>query len=220
MSNKKHYVNNNKFYKALKEYKEDLRIARIKEEDPPKIPEYVGYCVYLIATRLAGSYNFIGYSYLDEMVSDAIETCIRYLDKFDTEKYDNPHAYFTTVCYNAFLFRMRREKKQTAIKSSMLKNYTLHNFLSIEDFIINNLGGEDFAYLQYLLEYDDEDKGKKDNSSAPRRPGRKSNKQKEQEKIMQERQDEIDRYEYFSSKNTVTEDKFDELSHYFEGIEE
>jgi hypothetical protein len=77
----------------------------------PKISNYLGTCFTNIATNLANKYNFAGYSYKDEMISDAIFDCIRYLHKFDPNKTRNPFAYFTQICYYAFLRKIDSEKE-------------------------------------------------------------------------------------------------------------
>lgn len=117
------YVNNKKLYEVMKEYHAEVKAAEASGAEPPRIPEYVGECFLLIATRLSSKLNFIGYTYKDEMVSDGIENCILYINNFNPEKSKNPFSYFTTVVYNAFLRRIEKEKKQTYLKH---KNYVKH----------------------------------------------------------------------------------------------
>ena len=78
--------------------------------------EYIGECIYKIATRLSTRPNFINYTYRDEMICDAIENCIQYIGNFNREKSDNAFAYITQICYYAFLRRIQKEKKQVFIK--------------------------------------------------------------------------------------------------------
>lgn len=95
----------------------------------PKIPEYIGECVLLIANRLSTKPNFINYPFREEMVSDGIENCICYIDNFDPFKSDNPFAYFTQIIYFAFLRRIQKEKKQLYIKHKTLENSLIFNEL-------------------------------------------------------------------------------------------
>jgi len=70
-----HYVDNKKLYTEMIVYLNKLNEAKeqgLKDKDLPRIPEYVGKTIYLIATRLATKPNFAGYSYKDEMISDGI----------------------------------------------------------------------------------------------------------------------------------------------------
>lgn len=117
------YVNNVDFMNALIEYKEKL-----KTSPNAKIPEYIGKCILDIANRFASRPNFYGYSFKDEMISDGIENCIQYLTNYDPQKSSNPFAYFTQICYYAFIRRIQREKKQSYIKHQLIKDMPLESF--------------------------------------------------------------------------------------------
>jgi DNA-directed RNA polymerase specialized sigma subunit len=112
----KNYVNNKSLLEALIQYKSDCKEAEECGDPTPKIPEYIGECIFLISTRLATKPNFSGYSYKDDMISDGIENCIQYIHNFDPEKSQNPFAYFTQIIWFAFLRRIQKEKKQMYIK--------------------------------------------------------------------------------------------------------
>ena len=111
-----HYVNNKEFTLAVAEYNESVKLAEEKGKTPPRMTEYIGECIYKIATRLSTRPNFINYTYRDEMICDAIENCIQYIGNFNREKSDNAFAYITQICYYAFLRRIQKEKKQVFIK--------------------------------------------------------------------------------------------------------
>ena len=113
----RHYVNNRDFYESIKVYK-----TKLTENENAKVPDYIGICIQQIATRLSTKPNFIGYSYRDEMISDAIENCMYALPKFNPERTNNPFAYFTQVAKNAFLRRISIEKKEQYTKYKNLQN--------------------------------------------------------------------------------------------------
>ena len=115
-----HYVNNKDFTAAVAEYVEQIKTAKEKEGTPPQMSEYIGECIYKIATRLSTRPNFINYTYRDEMICDAIENCIQYIGNFNVEKSNNAFAYITQICYYAFLRRIQKEKKQVIIKQRMI----------------------------------------------------------------------------------------------------
>src|SRR5210317_2028864 len=117
-----HYVNNKEFTAAVAEYSAGIKEAKANETDPPKMSEYIGECIYKIATRLSTRPNFINYTYRDEMICDAIENCIQYIDNFNPKKSSNAFAYITQICYYAFLRRIQKEKKQTKIKQKQIEN--------------------------------------------------------------------------------------------------
>jgi len=116
-----HYVNNKEFTEAVSEYADAYKEAAAKGSKKPMMSNYIGECIYKIATRLSTRPNFVNYTYRDEMISDAIENCIQYIGNFDSEKSKNAFAYITQICYYAFLRRIQREKKQSFIKQKMIE---------------------------------------------------------------------------------------------------
>lgn len=125
----KNYVDNKRLYAEMIKYTDAYKAAKLKDELPPKASNYIGECIWLIANRLSTNRNFIGYTYRDEMIGDAIENCLRYLHNFDPEKSSNPFAYFTQIMYYAFLRRIEKEKKQTYIKYKSMENSIAMNTL-------------------------------------------------------------------------------------------
>jgi hypothetical protein len=129
-----HYVNNKDFTAAVSEYAIAIKEAKESEGTPPQMSEYIGECIYKIATRLSTRPNFINYTYRDEMICDAIENCIQYLGNFNVEKSNNAFAYVTQICYYAFLRRIQKEKKQVYIKQQAIDatSLTLDAFDTID----------------------------------------------------------------------------------------
>lgn len=112
----RNYVNNKDLLEALITYKQNCLEATESGEQLPRIPDYIGKCIFQIATRLATKPNFSGYSYKDDMISDGIENCLLYIQNFNSEKSQNPFAYFTQIIWYAFLRRIQKEKKQMYIR--------------------------------------------------------------------------------------------------------
>jgi DNA-directed RNA polymerase specialized sigma subunit len=112
----RNYVNNKDLLEALIAYQKDCREAEDAGEERPRVPDYIGTCIYQIATRLATKPNFSGYSYKEDMISDGIENCLLYINNFNPEKSQNPFAYFTQIIWYAFLRRIQKEKKQMYIR--------------------------------------------------------------------------------------------------------
>jgi len=108
---KVHYVDNKKFFEEIVAYREKLHQARAAGLEDPRIPNYIGECIYKIATKLSTKPCFMNYSYREEMVSDGIENCILYFKDYDPSIGQNPFAYFTQVIYYAFLRRIGKEEK-------------------------------------------------------------------------------------------------------------
>jgi hypothetical protein len=123
MAKTSHYVNNADLLKAIVQYKKDCKEAKRDRNDKPKVPEYVGKCLLLIAENLSHKPNFNQYTFRDEMVGDGIENCILYFDNFDPKKSKNPFAYFTQIIYYAFLRRIHKEKKQLYAKYKVTEQF-------------------------------------------------------------------------------------------------
>ena len=121
-----HYVSNKEFTDAVSQYNQEVRLAEQNGETPPKMTEYIGECIYKIATRLSTRPNFINYTYRDEMICDAIENCIQYINNFNEDKSNNAFAYVTQICYYAFLRRIQKEKKQVYIKQQSINNANIN----------------------------------------------------------------------------------------------
>jgi len=144
---KNHYVNNADFLKALIQYKKECRKAKRENLKKPRIPEYVGKCLMLIAENLSHKPNFISYSFRDEMISDAIENCIMYFDNFDPKKSKNPFAYFTQIIYFAFLRRIHKEKKQLYVKYKSTEQIGVLD--EYEQFELEETGGTTKQFEMY-----------------------------------------------------------------------
>ena len=111
-----HYVDNEQFLESMIKYQNEVKQAKETDGPDPLIPEYLGECFMKIANRLSFRPNIINYEFRDDMISDGIENCIRYMNNFNPEKSSNPFAYFTQIIYYAFVRRIQKEKKQLYIK--------------------------------------------------------------------------------------------------------
>ena len=114
-----HYVSNKDFLAAIVERKKLIAEAEASGENPPQISNYLGECILKIANHLSYRPNFINYTYREEMISDGIENCLQYIDRFDPEVSKNPFSYFTQIIYFAFVRRITKEKKQQSIKEKL-----------------------------------------------------------------------------------------------------
>ena len=155
--NKSHYVDNKSFYAAMIEHKNKRKEAEEQGLVAPKISNYIGLCIFQIANKLSTKGNFINYTYRDEMVSDGIENCILYLNNFDPDKSNNPFAYFTRIIYNAFIFRIQKEKKQTYVKYKTFENSILsathEEAFDLENAISNDINLND-NMVSFVKDYE------------------------------------------------------------------
>ena len=98
-----------------------------------------------IAENLSHKPNFLSYTFRDEMIGDAIENCLMYVDNFDPKKSNNPFAYFTQITYYAFLRRIQKEKKQLYVK---YKSTEIAGVLDEFDLNENEEGGGQFRQFE------------------------------------------------------------------------
>jgi hypothetical protein len=133
-----HYVNNKEFSQSVVDYVTSVNEAHAKTEDGPIITEYIGRCFLKIAEGLSHKPNFVGYTYREEMVMDAVENCIKAIMNYDVKKatrtgLPNAFAYFTQITYFAFLRRIAKEKKQQDIKERYMDHAGASAFMDVGD---------------------------------------------------------------------------------------
>ena len=146
-----HYVDNKRLYTEMIKYINEYNAAKSKGVQPPQVNNYIGGCIWLIAERLSTNRNFVGYTFRDEMIGDAIENCLRYIHNFNPDKTNNPFAYFTQIMYYAFLRRIEKEKKQSYIKYKSMENSIAMNTLV-------ELAPDDMSHFQAVVVTMDYDK--------------------------------------------------------------
>lgn len=119
---KNNYVDNKKMYTALVKWRVECEDAELEHREKPRIPAYIGECLFHIATNMAKKYNFSRYIFKEEMVSDGLENAVAAVRNFDTEKSTNPFGYFSLVIHFAFIRRIRKEKKHLYTKYKLAQN--------------------------------------------------------------------------------------------------
>ena len=139
----KHYVNNEHFLDEMVVFRAGVKEAEATNGERPRVPEYIGECLFKIATHLARKPNFANYTFKEDMVSDGIENCLLYIDNFDPEKSKNPFAYFTQIIYYAFLRRIQKEKKHLYIKYKSMDNLIITSLIENngEEYVASSLNG-------------------------------------------------------------------------------
>lgn len=126
------YINNVEFLASFKKYIAERERCKSEGLEPPRIPEDIGTAFIQIATRLGTRYNFAGYTYRDEMVSDGIVNAVEAVNSFNPEKSSNPFGYFTQVIFWAFLRRIEKEKKERKTRDDMMMDETFEQFVQSE----------------------------------------------------------------------------------------
>ena len=148
---KKNYVNNAEFLSAMVEYKTKVKECEECGDPAPRIPNYIGECLYQIANRLSYKPNFINYSYREDMISDGLENAVLCINNFDPEKSKNPFAYFTQVIYFAFIRRIQKEKRQMYVKHKVIENSVIQGTAVTSSESAGDAGGP--AYIDLNNDY-------------------------------------------------------------------
>jgi DNA-directed RNA polymerase specialized sigma24 family protein len=106
------YINNKNLLAELRTY-----------EETGERTEELGRMFLLLAKRYSDRGNFAGYSWKDDMICEAVMTCIKYMHNFKTEiENPNPFAYFSRIIHNSFLNYIAKQKTHSKIKDICYKN--------------------------------------------------------------------------------------------------
>ena len=141
---RKHYVDNEAFFKELKKWKQKVLDNREMDDPDPPSTEFMGECFLRISEHLVMRPNFINYTFRDDLISDGVENCLLYAHNFNPEKSKNPFAYFTQIIYYAFIRRIQKEKKQTHVKHRMIEKQEFVPYVTMEGDSTNySVGGFD-----------------------------------------------------------------------------
>lgn len=128
------YLDNKKLHAALEEYLISREDAIAAGEEIPRITNFIGENIYLLSVNLARRPNFSGYTYRDDMISNAIELCIRYIHNYNFRLYKNPHAFFTQYAWRAFVDVINLEEKQSYLRAKMaVSPHEIHSALQEVD---------------------------------------------------------------------------------------
>jgi len=138
---KAHYINNKDFSYAVVEYVTECNEAKSKDQQVPKVTNYIAECFLKISEGLSRRPNFVRYTYREEMVMDAVENCLRAINNYKIETATrtgkpNAFSYFTQICYFAFIRRIAKEKRQQDIKFKFIEK------MGIEDFVQMGMDSE------------------------------------------------------------------------------
>jgi hypothetical protein len=123
------YINGKEFFEELKIYNvaylESIKLG----EGKPQVSDKIANAIVQISTRLMNSFNFVGYSFKDEMISDAILKCFDKVHRFDPSISENAFAFFTQCAYNAAINRIKIEQKESSVKARLIREKLSSEFV-------------------------------------------------------------------------------------------
>ena len=119
---KRHYIDDDNLTAILSEWKDRFDEQIAAGLPRPKLPEAVGEAIYDMSEAMGKRHNFSGYSYLDEMKSDAILHCVKYIHNFNPKKKSekkgkvSAFGYINMIIWRSFTHRIDAEKREQYLK--------------------------------------------------------------------------------------------------------
>jgi hypothetical protein len=152
-----HYINNKEFAAALTEHRKNWLASQEQGTPAPVVPDAIASQFLLLAKKLSTRFNFSGYSWKDDMISDAVISCLRSAHKFNSEVSPNAFGFFNILCWRAFVDVIKIEKEHSYIKAKMF--YAIPE----DSFDVQDQDVDDFSFVQEFIPYFDvQDFEKKD----------------------------------------------------------
>lgn len=112
----KNYIDNPSLTASLGAWSDACRKAAKQKQPAPPMPEDVGQAALQIATGYSKRSNFAGYTYVEDMVSEALLSVVKYAHSFNLKKSNNGFAYLTTIIHNSMVRFIQAEQKQSYVK--------------------------------------------------------------------------------------------------------
>lgn len=106
---KNYYIDKKEFHTELVEYNKTGIVS-----------EKLHLMFWLLAKNIARKSRFYGYTFKEDMITEAYMRCVRYAGSFNTEL-SNPYSYFTQLIHNKFQDMIWDEHDQQAVKWQYLK---------------------------------------------------------------------------------------------------
>lgn len=132
------YIDSQKFSKEVIEYVEAYHLSLDKDKDPPIVSNYIAKSFLLICENLSHRPNFVGYTYREDMVMDAVENCLKAISNYNPNYKSkagykiNAFNYFTTVAYWAMVRRIQKENKDVKLKNKIIDQSIISEFFTDE----------------------------------------------------------------------------------------
>ena len=148
-NNNNNYIDKKIFSKQIVDYTLTKKLAEQKKEPIPIVPDSIAKQFMMLAENLSHSRNFVGYTYRDDMVMDAVENCLKAITKYDPTAptksgKPNPFGYFTQISYYAMIRRIIKENKTISLKNKLIDKSVMF------DFFLDSDEDTDYIGRQYI----------------------------------------------------------------------
>lgn len=143
----RHYVDDDKLTEVLGKWSVEYKEQKLLGLPTPTLPKFVCECIIKIIDAIGKRHNYIGYSYLDEMKSDALLNNVKYIHNFNPQKKNmkgknSAFTYINFISIQSFNNRIEYEKEQQYLK-----------------YISYGLLGGNEAFGDEIIESDDSEEG-------------------------------------------------------------
>lgn len=108
---------------------EEIALSKVVQEENPDwtpaqcmTPKLVEMLMELVK-RYSSRANWRGYTYIEDMRSDALVSLMQNALKFNPEKSSNPFGYYTQIVTHSFLTALDKEKKNRDIRDTLLEQH-------------------------------------------------------------------------------------------------
>lgn len=127
----------------------------IKCIEKGKMSNELAKMLMLLTERYSKTSKFGGYTFREDMVSEALINLCKNALKFDPVKSSNPFSFYTTAIHNSFLQFLNNEKKHRNIRDKMLIqlgenpsfNYMANENKSNSDMSSDNIGTQEIDHV-------------------------------------------------------------------------
>lgn len=109
-------------YLTNKELLAEVRRAKLEG----KMTTTLAKMLQLLCSKYAKKGSFVNYSYNEDMQAYAMMMLVRTWNNFDSDKYDNPFAFYTQCVKNSFIQFLNQEKRQRHTRDLMMINSGLN----------------------------------------------------------------------------------------------
>jgi hypothetical protein len=132
------YISNKSLLNEIIKYKE----TGVQREE-------LGRMLLLLAKRYSMRSNFAGYTWKDDMISEAVMTCVKYMHNCKIDiKNPQPFWYFSKIIYHSFLNYIAKQKTHIKIKDICYKNL---DFIVPDENVVDDKKYFEISGIDYQL---------------------------------------------------------------------
>ena len=114
----------------------------IKSKEEGRMSDELAKMLMLLTRKYAMRPCFSGYTYREDMISEALANLCQNALKFNPEKSDNPFAFYTSCINHSFLQFLNIEKKHRRIRDQLLIDLGENPSYNFSDEVKKNMGSE------------------------------------------------------------------------------